>query len=61
MERHPITTPDGYKLNMMRIVPREQTGAPRKPVFIQHGIASNALPWLSIYDDGQPANPVAMA
>jgi pimeloyl-ACP methyl ester carboxylesterase len=60
MERHTVTTEDGYILSLMRIVPKKQEFKTRKPVLLQHGLGSNGLHWLGRSHRREMANPVAM-
>jgi lysosomal acid lipase/cholesteryl ester hydrolase len=53
-ETHPVTTDDGYILNVFRI-----TGGNVKPgapvVFLQHGITDSADCWIMNYNEVAPA------
>lgn len=51
-ESHPVTTKDGYKLNLFRI----RSGDGSKPiVFLQHGILDSADCWIMHYGNVAPA------
>ena len=53
-ESHPVTTKDGYILNVYRIRSKEtKQGAP--VVFLQHGIVDSADCWIMNYADVAPA------
>ena len=53
-ESHPVTTQDGYKLNLFRI--KSQGGDSNKPiVFLQHGILDSADCWIMHYNNVAPA------
>ncbi|XP_044270642.1 lipase member K-like [Tribolium madens] len=42
-----VTTSDGYILTVYKITSRKAQG-PMKPMFIQHGVATNSGPWVDI-------------
>ena len=46
LERHTVTTEDGYILNLMRLVHKEKPHKLRKPLLFQHGISCNGAFWL---------------
>lgn len=53
-ESHPVTTEDGYILNVFRITSENTTkGAP--VVFLQHGVVDSADCWVMNYADVAPA------
>jgi len=53
-ESHPVTTSDGYKLNVFRIRSSEtKQGAP--VVFMQHGVVDSADCWIMNYANVAPA------
>jgi pimeloyl-ACP methyl ester carboxylesterase len=60
-ERHPLTTEDGYKINIMRMVPKVASTETRRPVFVQHGVASNGLNWVAGSIETNPSITVALA
>ena len=53
-ESHPVTTPDGYILNIFRIR-SPNTKANAKAVFLQHGITDSADCWIMHYASVAPA------
>lgn len=53
-ESHPVTTKDGYKLNMYRI--KKKTFKQGSPVaFLQHGVLDSAECWVMNYKTVAPA------
>lgn len=47
VETNTVTTKDGYILTVFKIESSKAQG-PKKPMFIQHGIATNSGPWVDI-------------
>ena len=59
-ESHPVTTKDGYQLNVFRIKnPALKPGA--KVVFLQHGILDSADGWVMNFGTNAPAFLLAKA
>ena len=53
-EQHPVTTEDGYILNVFRIKsPQTKEGAP--VIFFQHGVVDSADCWIMSYPETAPA------
>jgi hypothetical protein len=55
-ENHPVTTDDGYILNVYRIKKDDLGGDKKKPaVFLQHGVTDTADCWIMQTVDKAPA------
>lgn len=46
-ELHPVTTDDGYILEIQRIIPRGETETNRPPILLMHGLLSSSADWVN--------------
>ena len=65
VEVHPVTTQDGYILNVFRIpglaTNQQQSNTVKPPIFMQHGILDSANCWIINHADVAPAFVAARA